>query len=178
MDNVEKALNKLSGVLQQRPEFEQYISSPWLTREDKKILVSSLTQMTGNEPLLKNFYNVLLDNHRLYLLTRIQKQFSTLMRAKRGEIEVKITSATPLDSKILSRLESRIAKSKYGKGKLLVSNKVTPSIIGGLIVEIGDNILDVSVGSRLNNLNKLLSGRFFYYFLIFFHDSILIFFTC
>ncbi|EPX73527.1 F0-ATPase delta subunit [Schizosaccharomyces octosporus yFS286] len=157
LDRVEKALTTLGATLKERPELSQFISNPSINYEDKKLIVSSLSKMTGGDALLGNFFNLLSVNNRLALLSRIQNQFEKIMRAQRGEVEVTITSAAPLDSKTLSRLESKIAKSKYGKGKLLVQNKVSPSILGGLILEIGDNILDVSVSSRVNHLNQLMT---------------------
>ncbi|EPY51167.1 F0-ATPase delta subunit [Schizosaccharomyces cryophilus OY26] len=157
LDRVEKALTTLGATLKERPEFAQFIANPSINYEDKKLIVSSLSKMTGGDALLSNFFNILSVNNRLSMLDRIENQFQKIMRVQRGEVEVTITSAAPLDSKTLSRLESKIAKSKYGKGKLLVSNKVSPSILGGLIVEIGDNILDVSISSRVNHLNKLMT---------------------
>lgn len=64
-----------------------------------------------------------------------------------------------LDSKTLSRLETAVSKSAYvGPGKkLTVTNEVNPDIIGGLVVEIGDQTIDLSVSSRITKMNKLLT---------------------
>lgn len=64
----------------------------------------------------------------------------------------------PLDNRTLSRLESAVSKSQYvGQGqKLKVVPKVNPDIRGGLIVEIGDRTIDLSVSSKMAKMNKLL----------------------
>jgi len=64
----------------------------------------------------------------------------------------------PLDNRTLNRLESAISKSQYvGQGqKLKVVSKVNPDIRGGLVVEIGDRTIDLSVSSKIAKMNKLL----------------------
>lgn len=64
-----------------------------------------------------------------------------------------------MDNKTLNRIENAIAKSPYvGQGKKLkVTNQVNPDIIGGLVVEIGDRTIDLSVSSKIAKLNKLLN---------------------
>lgn len=67
--------------------------------------------------------------------------------------------AQPLDNKTLSRLETAVSKSQYvGQGKKLkVTNEVNSDIIGGLVVEVGDRTIDLSVSARIAKMNKLLT---------------------
>lgn len=69
-----------------------------------------------------------------------------------------VTSAAALDQKVLRQLETAVGKSEYvGQGKKLkVVAKVNPDIRGGLIVEIGDRTIDLSVSSKMAKMNKLL----------------------
>ena len=64
-----------------------------------------------------------------------------------------------MEPKLLSRLETAVSKSSYvGQGKKLkVTNKVNPDIVGGLVVEIGDRTIDLSVSAKLAKMNKLLT---------------------
>lgn len=63
-----------------------------------------------------------------------------------------------LDEKLLRRLETAIAKSEYSQGKKLkVTSKVNPDILGGLVVEIGERTIDLSVSSKISKLNKMLT---------------------
>jgi F-type H+-transporting ATPase subunit O len=80
------------------------------------------------------------------------------MGAHRGEIELNITSAQELDKKTISRLEKAVAQSEYSQGKKLkVVTKVDPELVGGLVVEIGDRTIDLSVSSKVAKLNKALT---------------------
>ena len=108
---------------------------------------------------MKNFFGALAENNRLSVLEGVCEKFLVLMSAHKGEVELTITSAQPLDAKILRQLEAAVGKSQYvGQGKKLkVVPKVNPDIRGGLIVEIGDRTIDLSVASKMARMNKLLS---------------------
>ncbi|KAI7349225.1 hypothetical protein KC354_g13314, partial [Hortaea werneckii] len=107
----------------------------------------------------KNFLQTLAENNRLSVLEGVCEKFSTLMSAARGEVEMTITSAAPLDNKMVKQLETAVSKSQYvGQGqKLKVVPKVDPEIRGGLIVEIGDRTIDLSVSAKMARMNKLLT---------------------
>jgi len=80
------------------------------------------------------------------------------MTANRGEVPVTIISAKVLDPKILDQLKTSLGKFLDPGQKLILSNKVNSSILGGLMVEIGiDRTIDLSVSSKLAKLNKLLT---------------------
>lgn len=75
---------------------------------------------------ITNFLNTLAENNRLSVLEGVCEKFAQLISASKGEVELTITSAAPLDSKIVKQLEAAISKSQYvGQGKKL---KVTPKV--------------------------------------------------
>jgi F-type H+-transporting ATPase subunit O len=138
------------------------MTAPTLSVEDKSAIITELQKHTGGmdkADTVKNFLHTLAENNRLGLLKGVSEKFVELMGAARGEVELIVTSASQLDNKILSRLESAVSKSRYvGQGKKLkVTNKVNTDILGGLIVEIGDRTIDLSVSSRIARMNKLLT---------------------
>lgn len=91
---------------------------------------------------------------------RVIDGFMELMTAYRGEVEVTVTSAAPLDKSQVSRIESALKGSQIaskGNGKTLkIVQKVNPAIQGGLIVDFAGNTVDLSVASKVNKLNTLL----------------------
>lgn len=136
---------------------------------------------------MQNFLDTLAENNRLGVLEGVCEKFGALMSAQRGEVEMTITSAAPLDQKVVKQLEQAVGKSKYvGQGKKLkvvpkVSSdavelyiaqreidsitldintnehsQVNPDIRGGLVVEIGDRTIDLSVSGKMARMNKLL----------------------
>ncbi|KFY74697.1 hypothetical protein V499_05305 [Pseudogymnoascus sp. VKM F-103] len=162
LDTVAKALSALQEVYVKDPKLSSIMQAPTLTSEDKSAIIAELQKHTGGQDkadTVKNFLNTLAENNRLALLEGVCTKFGELMGAARGEIELTVTSATPLDNKTLTRLESAVAKSQYvGQGKKLkVTNKVNSDILGGLVVEIGDRTIDLSVSSRISKMNKLLT---------------------
>lgn len=142
---------------------------------------ASVSESSKEGATVKNFLNTLADNNRLSILGGACEKFDELMSASRGEVELRITSAEELDKRILQKLEQTVQKSKYvGSGRKLKVvprvcspirprasawrlfrtnqcwTQVSPDIRGGLIVEIGDRTIDLSVASKISRMNKLL----------------------
>merc|ERR1712098_840578 len=129
---------------------------------DKSRVVQELQKtmaVQDKDNTIKNFLQTLAENNRLSVLEGVCEKFSTLMSAARGEVEMTITSAAPLENKMVKQLETAVSKSQYvGQGqKLKVVPKVDPEIRGGLIVEIGDRTIDLSVSAKMARMNKLLT---------------------
>ncbi|RPB28018.1 F1 complex, OSCP/delta subunit of ATPase [Terfezia boudieri ATCC MYA-4762] len=159
LDTVDKNLQQLKATLEKDLKLNQIIASPTLDPQAKNAIVTELQKLIGADKNIENFLQILAENNRLGLLKSVIDKFEVLMKAHKGEVEAIVTSAQPLDSRTLSRLESAISKSAFiGQGqKLRVSNKVDTEIVGGLVVEIGDRTIDLSVSSKMAKLNKLLT---------------------
>ncbi|BFZ58249.1 ATP synthase F0 subcomplex subunit OSCP atp5 [Savitreella phatthalungensis] len=159
LDGVAGALSKLQQTLKGDGRVSALIGNPTLTSADKSVIVEVLSKSAGGDKSVTNLLKVMAENNRLGLLPQVSEAFAQLIAAQKGEVEVTITSAQPLESKTIKQLEGSIAKSKFaGAGKKLkVQNKVSPEILGGLIVEIGDRTIDTSVRSRITRLNKILN---------------------
>ncbi|EFY91018.1 ATP synthase F0 subcomplex subunit OSCP atp5 [Metarhizium acridum] len=160
LDPTAKALSNLNAIVDKDAKLSQILAAPTLTAGDKSAIVAELAKQAGaGGETVKNFLNTLAENNRLGLLKGVCEKFGAIMSAARGEVELKVTSAQPLDSKTLSRLETAVSKSQYvGQGKKLkVTNQVNSDIIGGLVVEVGDRTIDLSVSSRIAKMNKLLT---------------------
>ncbi|KAK5998106.1 Oligomycin sensitivity conferral protein [Cladobotryum mycophilum] len=162
LDATARELAKLGALVEKDPKLNTILSAPTLTTEDKSAIIAELVKATGaSGATLKNFLDTLASNNRLGLLKGVTEKFSQLVAAARGEVEMTVTSAQALDNKTLSRLETAVAKSSYvGQGKKLkVTNTVNPDIVGGLVVEVGDRTIDLSVSSRIAKMNKLLTDN-------------------
>lgn len=159
LDPTATALSKLGGLVSQDAKLATILDAPALTPADKSAIVAELEKPAGTNATVKNFLQTLAENNRLSLLGGVCTKFGELMSAARGEVEMTVTSATPLDNRTLSRLETAVSKSTYvGQGKKLkVTNEVNSDIIGGLVVEIGDRTIDLSVSSKIAKMNKLLT---------------------
>ncbi|KPI45086.1 ATP synthase subunit 5, mitochondrial [Cyphellophora attinorum] len=160
LDPTARAIASLLQVLKNEPRLQGLIGAPTLTQSDKSQIVAELEKHTGGADksgTVKNFLSTLAQNNRLGLLQSACEKFGELISAGKGELELKVVSAQELDNRTLKRIEQAISKSEYSQGqKIKVTPKVDPSILGGLIVEIGERTIDTSVAAKVSRLNKLL----------------------
>lgn len=159
--SVEKAfqsLGKLREVVNSDKDLATFLTNPASTKADRNAVISALSSSLKLDKSVGNFLNVLAENNRLSEFESIYKQFSILNDAYQGIVEARVTSAKPLDSKILKRLQAAISKSSFvGEGKTLnITNEVAPDILGGLVVEVGDKTVDLSVSGKVAKLNQAL----------------------
>ncbi|KAG7699186.1 hypothetical protein KL930_002027 [Ogataea haglerorum] len=159
IDKTFQSVQKLSSTISKDAKVAQVLSNPAMSLNARKEVVSILSKELKLEPVVANLLTVLAENNRLSLFDSIAKQFGVLNDAYNGVVEATVVSAKPLDSKILNRLTKSITNSKYvGPGKTLkIKNEVNPEILGGLIVEVADKSVDLSLASKVNKLNKVLS---------------------
>ncbi|KAM3515680.1 hypothetical protein MY11210_000658 [Beauveria gryllotalpidicola] len=160
LDPTAKALATLGAITEKDPKLNSILAAPTLSAEDKSAIVAELIkQAGGGGATVKNFLETLAENNRLGLLQGVCHKFNQIISADRGEVEMTVTSAQPLDNKTLAKLETAVSKSSYvGAGKKLkVTNEVNSDIIGGLVVEVGDRTIDLSVSSRIAKMNKVLT---------------------
>lgn len=157
MDVVESELKKIQGVVEKDESIRLFLENPVLSSTAKKQGVEHL--MAKYSELTRNFFVLLAENRRLNETVKIADAYSELMSAHRGEISVVVTTAKDFDSKLQNQLKQVLAKSSLVKkgAQLKIIKKVNPSLMGGLIVEIGDKSIDLSISSRLSKLNKLIS---------------------
>lgn len=103
---------------------QHYTENPTLSASDRESQLSSIVP-SGSSPILKNLLSVLSENGRLNQAPKVFEDFQSLIAAYRGELEVVVTSAEPLDSKALSRLEKALKGTEAAAGKTLkLTNRV------------------------------------------------------
>ncbi|KAF9363843.1 ATP synthase F0 subcomplex subunit OSCP atp5 [Mortierella sp. NVP85] len=159
LDTVENDLKQVKRVVEKDTKLRDFLENPTINRIEKKSGVQKMLAAGKYNDLTKNFFDTLAENGRLNDTVKIIDSYGSLMSAHRGEVQVTITSAKELDAKDIAKVKGYLAKSAFvtSKQTLVVSNKVNPSILGGLVVEFGDKTIDLSVSSKVNKLNQLLS---------------------
>ncbi|KAF9294938.1 ATP synthase F0 subcomplex subunit OSCP atp5 [Mortierella antarctica] len=158
LDVVEADLKQVKKVVEKDSKLREFLENPTINRIEKKSGVQQMLAAGKYNDLTKNFFDTLAENGRLYDTVKIINSYGSLMSAGRGEVQVTITSAKELDAKEVAKVKGFLAKSSFvtAKQTLIVSNKVNPAILGGLVVEFGDKTIDLSVSSKINKLNQLL----------------------
>ena len=152
LDKVESELSGLAASAASSPKFAQFLENPLISRDAKTKAVESLDKVS---PTTRNLLVTMAGNARLNELPKVASTFEQLMKAKRGEVDAKIISAEPLDGKMLKTVQAAM-QSQVPKGKTVIIEAVTdPSIVGGLQVQIGDQFLDLSIKSKIEEIAKM-----------------------
>jgi len=154
LEKVEGELLALKQTAETSSAFSSFLENPLISRDQKTKEVTSLLK-DKTTPTTLNLMTTLAGNARLSELPKIVDTYEELMKAKRGEVEAVIISAEPL-TKAQTDAVTTAMKSQVEKGKKVVlSSKVDPSIGGGLQVQIGDQFLDLSVASRIDEIGRI-----------------------
>merc|ERR1712060_941381 len=108
--------------------------------------------------LSKNLFLALAENGRFNLAEAVTGAFSTIMAAHRGEVVCEITTSKALDAAMKKEVDGAVAGFLTKGQKSLISYKVDPSIVGGMIVSIGDKYVDMSIASKLKKYSELIKS--------------------
>ncbi|WP_206999954.1 F0F1 ATP synthase subunit delta [Trinickia mobilis] len=139
------------------PEVLSIAASPKVSRAQvSDLLLAAVESPVKDTPQAKNLVQMLIDNHRLSLLPEIATQFEELKNAREGAADALIVSAFPLEGEQLNDLVASLER-KF-KRKLKPSVEVDASLIGGVRVTVGDEVLDTSVRARLASMQTALTA--------------------
>lgn len=153
LEAVESELNGIKLTAANSPAFQLFLENPLISRDEKEKTVSELMEGKVSNTTL-NLMKTLAGNARLVDAPKIADNFSQLMKAKRGEVDATVISADPLTKAQLDTVAAAM-KTQVGKGKkVILSAEVDPTILGGLQVQIGDQFLDLSVGSKIDTISR------------------------
>ncbi|WWD18474.1 ATP synthase F1, delta subunit [Kwoniella shandongensis] len=157
LESLAKDVEAFDKKIKEDAKVAAFIQNPTLSASERSSALSSVLP-SGSSPILLNLLTVLSENGRLSSAPKVFADFNSLISAYRGELEVIVTSAEPLDNKALNRLDKALKDTEVAKGKTLkVVNKVNPSVIGGLLVDFGDRTIDLSASSKVSRFNAALS---------------------
>lgn len=138
------------------PEVLSVATSPKVSRTQvSDLLLAAVKSPLKDNAQAKNLVQMLVDNHRLQLLPEIATQFEALKNAREGAADATIVSAFPLEGAQLNDLVANLERRFQRKLKPAV--EVDPSLIGGVRVTVGDEVLDASVRARLASMQTALT---------------------
>jgi F-type H+-transporting ATPase subunit delta len=149
-------LDRLAALLE-IPMAETALTSPAVPPDRKLAVIDA--EVPNLSPQTRNLLQLLLYRDRLELLPDIARAFRELLNRHRGIATAQVTTAVPLDDAARALLAARL--SRYVGQQVEMQMTVDPSIIGGVVARIGDQLLDGSVRGRLETLRRRLaaSGR-------------------
>jgi F-type H+-transporting ATPase subunit delta len=159
-NNVSDAPDELASfvddVLTESPEFHSLLVSDSLSRDEKLGLIDRVVAPKSSE-YFANFLKVLIRHGRIDLIAEIRQVVVQIQEELAGKKRVQIRSAKPLSDKSRSEITNQL-KSKLGFDPIL-QESVDESLIGGLIIQVGDTVYDSSLRTRLKTLTGRLTER-------------------
>jgi F-type H+-transporting ATPase subunit delta len=150
LDLVRDELGQFADALAESRELQTYFFSPYFSTEEKKDGLHKA--VTGADEAVLNFLELLLEKHRMPIVFRARRDFDRLWEEAHRLLSVQITSAIELDPSIAERIGEEIGR-QTGRTVQLTST-VDPDVIGGIVLRVGNSILDASIRNRLENLRK------------------------
>jgi F-type H+-transporting ATPase subunit delta len=150
LDDVHEQLGQFADAVHDNRDVAVFLFSPYFSTEEKK---DGLTRMiSGADPAFVNFLEALVERHRMPAIFRIRARYEELWDEAKRLLPVEVTSAVELDETTVKSIGDRIGE-QTGRTVELAS-QVDPDILGGIVLRVGNFVLDASIKNRLDQLRK------------------------
>ena len=150
LDVVREQLGEFADAVAESHDLSVFLFSPYFSTEEKKEGLHKV--MDDVDETFENFLELLLEQHRMPAIHRIRREYETLWDRQNDVLPVDVTSAVELDEETVKSVGDRIGEQTGRKVEL--TSRVDPDILGGLVLRVGNSILDASIRNRLDQLRK------------------------
>jgi len=150
LDAVREQLGEFADALDGDQQMQVFFFSPYFSTQEKEEGLDKV--VTDGDPIFQNFLKLLIEKHRMPAVFRVRRTFDALWREEHKLLPVEITSAVELDDGTVKQIGDRIGEQTDQKIEL--SARVQPDILGGIVVRVGNSIIDASIRARLEQLRK------------------------
>lgn len=148
------SLQALKQAVEGSPDLLDVLSNPVYSREQRRAIVEKLASALRLDPEPANLLFLLGDRNRLAYLGGVVDAFRDLADQHLGRLRAKVTSAVPLDGQAAQAIADRLSKAT--SAKVLLDRAVDPSLLGGVVAQVGRFVYDGSVRTQLEDLRKTL----------------------
>jgi ATP synthase F1 delta subunit len=150
LDEIGAQLGRFADAVDGDHELQVFLFSPYFSSTEK---IEGLKRaLSGAEPELQNFLELLIEKHRMTEVFRIRRQFEQLWKQENKLIDVTVTSAVELDPAVVEKIGEEIERQTERKVELV--SRVDDEILGGIVLQVGNMVLDASIRNRLEKLRK------------------------
>ena len=156
IDAVGNSLEGLKAALGESRDLQGLVASPLVSRDAAGKAFAAAAPSLGLDPLTTRFVGVLARNGRLRQLPEVIRLFMTLAAEHRGETTAEVTSARPLDDDQVAALKTQLG-ARVGRN-IRIDARVDPSILGGIVIRLGSQMIDASIRTKLNTLATAMKG--------------------
>ncbi len=150
LDEIHEQLDQFADALAESRDLQVFFFSPYFSTDEKREGLRKA--LSGAEPELVRFLELLIDKHRTPVIFRVRKRFDGLWAEENKVLEVRLTSAVDLDRDVVKRVGDEIER-QTGR-KIDLDAGVDEEILGGLVLRVGNMVLDASLRNKLEKLRK------------------------
>ena len=154
LDGIREELGSFADALHDNRDMQVFLFSPYFSTEEKKDGLQRA--VTGADPTFQNFLEALIERHRMPAIFRIRARFNAMWEEENRLLPVQVTSAIELDPDVVNSIGERIGQQTGRTVEL--SHRVDPDILGGIVLRVGNSVLDASIRNRLNQLRKQVAN--------------------
>jgi F-type H+-transporting ATPase subunit delta len=150
LDDIHDQLGQFAEELDQNRDLQVFFFSPYFSSQEKKDGIGKA--ISGADENFVRFLELLAERHRMPAIFRIRRDFDELYAEERKLLPVTITSAIELDKSLVTDIRKKIEEQTDRKVEL--TQKVDPDVLGGLVLRVGNLVMDGSIRARLERLRK------------------------
>jgi F-type H+-transporting ATPase subunit delta len=154
VDVLREQLGQFADALEQNRELKLFFFSPYFSTAEKQQALAGMLE--GADEAFVEFLKLLIENHRMPVIFRVRRAYERLWDEANRVLPVQVTSAIELDEATTQSIGASIGQST--SRKVTLSTRVDPDILGGIVVRVGNSILDASIRSRLEQLRKQVAS--------------------
>jgi F-type H+-transporting ATPase subunit delta len=150
LDRIHDELGQFVDALDENRDLQVFLFSPYFSSDEKKEGVARI--VSDADERFVNFLQLLAERHRMPVIFRVRRGFDAMWAEENRLLPVTVTSAVELDEGLVREIGQRIEEQTGRRVEL--SSNVDPEVLGGLIVRVGNMVLDASIRNRLESLRK------------------------
>jgi F-type H+-transporting ATPase subunit delta len=150
LDAIREQLAEFTDALAQNRDLQVFFFSPYFSSQEKREGIARV--VSGAERELVNFLQLLAEKHRMPVLFRIRQRFDELWAEANRRLEVTLTSAVELDPEVVEHIASEIERRT--ERSIDLRTEVDEEVLGGIVLQVGNMVLDASVRSKLERLRR------------------------
>ena len=150
LDQIHEQLDEVAEAIAGNHDLQVFLFSPYFSSAEKREGIEQA--ISGAEPELVNFLELLVEKHRMPAIFRIRERLDELWAHENKQLDVTVTSAIDLDKSVIDHIRDQIEKQTDRTVELTA--QVDPDILGGLVLRVGNMVLDASLRSKLERLRK------------------------
>jgi F-type H+-transporting ATPase subunit delta len=154
INQLQEQLAQFADAVDGDRELQVFLFSPYLSSQDKKEGLGRA--VTGAEPEFVNFLELLVEKGRMPEVFRIRREYEELWKKANRRLDVTVTSAIELDPSVVGKIGEEVERQTGEKVDL--SSEVDGEILGGIVLRVGNMVLDASIRTRLEKLRKSVAS--------------------